>query len=163
MAGEDVRFAITFLAAIGAGLVAGALFAFSTFVMPGLKRLPPRHGLEAMQQINITAVTPGFMAGFLGTAALGIVAGGWALFEFGHPYARWMLAGAVVYLGGVFGLTAAYHVPRNNALGELDPAAPDAVERWRRYYGGWLLWNHVRTVAGTLAMAAWIAALVTMD
>lgn len=37
----------------------GVLYAFSSFVMAGLKRLPPDHGMTAMQSINVTAVRPG--------------------------------------------------------------------------------------------------------
>ncbi|MGH7706309.1 MAG: hypothetical protein ACREM8_04585 [Vulcanimicrobiaceae bacterium] len=32
---------LTFVSALGAGLVAGVLFAFSSFVMTGLSRIPP--------------------------------------------------------------------------------------------------------------------------
>ena len=34
-------YAATLATALGCGLVAGVFFAFSTFVMPALKRLPP--------------------------------------------------------------------------------------------------------------------------
>ena len=38
---ENSRFVLTLLAALGCGLVAGAFFAFSSFVMKALGRLPP--------------------------------------------------------------------------------------------------------------------------
>jgi uncharacterized membrane protein len=40
---------ITVLAAVGSGLMAGLLFAFSNFVMKALTRLPPEQGMAAMQ------------------------------------------------------------------------------------------------------------------
>ena len=55
--------------ALGCGLMGGAFFAFSSFVMSGLKRLPTEQGIAAMQSINITAVTPAFMTALFATAA----------------------------------------------------------------------------------------------
>jgi uncharacterized membrane protein len=53
-----VLYAATLATALGCGLVAGVFFAFSSFVMPALKRLPPAQGIAAMQSINKLAVTP---------------------------------------------------------------------------------------------------------
>ena len=55
---SGVLYIATVLTALGCGLIAGAFFAFSSFVMPALKRLPPAHGIAAMQSINKLAVTP---------------------------------------------------------------------------------------------------------
>lgn len=59
---------LTFIAAIGSGLIAGVFFAFSTFIMSALARLQPPQGIAAMQSINITVINPWFMMVFLGTA-----------------------------------------------------------------------------------------------
>ena len=74
-----ILYAATLVTALGCGLIAGVFFAFSTFVMPALKRLKPEEGIAAMQSINILAVTPVFMAVLFGTAAacLGLVV--WAV------------------------------------------------------------------------------------
>jgi len=50
------------LAALGCGLVGGIFFAFSTFIMKALKRLPPYQGIESMQAINITVINPWLIA-----------------------------------------------------------------------------------------------------
>ena len=63
------------VAAVGAGLAAGVFFAFSTFVMGGIGRLPDPEGLAAMQQINRAAPTPAFMTLWLGTALLCLAMG----------------------------------------------------------------------------------------
>ena len=52
---------------VGAGLIGGAFFAFSTFIMAALKQLPDAEGIKTMQQINRTVYTPWFMIPFLGT------------------------------------------------------------------------------------------------
>ena len=45
-------------------------FAFSSFVMPALRKLPSADGISAMQSINKQAPTPVFMTLLFGTAAL---------------------------------------------------------------------------------------------
>ena len=62
--------ALTLAAALGCGTVGGVFFAFSTFVMPALRRLPEAQGVAAMQSINITAITPLFMTALFGTAVV---------------------------------------------------------------------------------------------
>jgi len=130
--------------AIGAGLVAGVLFAFSSFVMPALRRLPAPAGIAAMQAVNRAAVTPVFMAVLFGTAAVGLAVGVAAAVRPDRPGTPYQLAGAVLYLATI-GLTAGYHVPRNNALAALDPDAAGASRQWDRYHTGWTRWNHLRT------------------
>jgi uncharacterized membrane protein len=145
-------------AAVGAGCTGGALYAFSSFVMPALVRLPAAQGAAAMQAMNVTAVRPPFMVPFAGTAALSVataVAGALALDQDHGP---WLLAGSALYLLGVFGLTMGYHVPRNDALATLDAGAPATADAWRTYARGWTTANHVRAAAGLLAAAAFTVA-----
>jgi len=60
---------LTGVAALGSATVGGVFYGFSTFIMRGLRQLPPASGAAAMQQINIAAVRPGLMAALFGTAA----------------------------------------------------------------------------------------------
>ncbi len=66
---EELLFTLTLITALGCGLVAGILFAFSTSVMQALARLPAAQGIAAMQSINVVVINPWFMGAFLGTAA----------------------------------------------------------------------------------------------
>jgi uncharacterized membrane protein len=138
-------------AALACGLAGGVFYAFSTFVMRALVALPPAQGLAAMQAINRAVYNVPFMSVFGGAAALcvAVVAGsatGWAA-----PGAGWALAGALLYLVGTFGVTAVFHVPRNNALDRVREADPDAGDRWRQYARTWTLGNHLRTAAAVVA------------
>ena len=56
-------FALTFLSALGASLVAGIFFAFSAFIMSALGCLSPAGGISAMQSINVVVLNPLFFAG----------------------------------------------------------------------------------------------------
>ena len=51
-------FGVALAAAVGAGVNGGVFFAFSSFVMPALQRLPDAQGIAAMQSVNVTAVRP---------------------------------------------------------------------------------------------------------
>jgi uncharacterized membrane protein len=151
---------LSFASALGAGLVAGVLFAFSTFVMAGLRRLRPAVGIAAMQSINEQAPTPAFMLALFGTAgtslatALGVLVGDTGA---ATPY---LLAGCALYLAGTVGLTVAYHQPRNLELAALDPESPATAPAWATYLRGWTRLNHVRALAALAASAAEIAALM---
>jgi uncharacterized membrane protein len=137
--------ALTLIAAIGAGLGAGVFFAFSTFVMTALRRLPDRQGLAAMQAINKAAPSPLFMTALFGTAAVCVALGISALTRLGERSAVYQLIGSALYIAGVV-VTIAYHIPRNDALALVDPSSPGAADAWRHYEMGWTAWNHVRTL-----------------
>jgi uncharacterized membrane protein len=156
----DPAFILTFAAALGSGLVGGAFYAFSTFVMRALGTLPARDGLAAMQAINIAAVTPGFMLGFIGTALLTALALVTALLRWDGAASLAVVVGATLYLVGTFGLTIARNVPLNNALAPLDPVAPASAATWTAYLATWTAWNHARTVTALAATLAFTIALI---
>ena len=156
---SDVLVVVTVIAALGCGLSAGALFAFSSFVMGALARLPVAQGIAAMQSMNVQAVTPVFMTALFGTAVVCAALGVSAVADWDDSYAAWLLAGSALYLAGPVGLTMAYHVPRNNALARVEPAGPEAEAHWRRYLAEWTRMNHVRVAGGLAAAAALVAAL----
>ena len=156
---SDLAFAGALATALGCGMVAGVLFAFTTFVMDGLRRLPAAQGIAAMQSINRSAVRAPFMALFLGTAALSVAMIVWAARSWGDDAAPWALAGGALYLAGPILVTMVRNVPMNDALEAVDPADAGAAGHWARYVRAWTAWNHVRVLAGAAAAAALVAAV----
>jgi uncharacterized membrane protein len=156
---QRLIFVVTLCSALGCGLVAGIFFAFSTFVMKALGKLPPPQGIAAMQSINVVVINPLFLATFLGTTVLCAVLAGAALFRWHEPGAAWLLAGGLLYVVGTFLVTVVFNVPRNNALAAADPASTDGASLWARYLVSWTAWNHVRTAAAFVASALLIIAL----
>ncbi len=150
---------VTFLSALGCGLVAGIFFAFSAFVMKALGALPPAHGITAMQSINVVVLNPWFLTPFFGTAAGGVVMAIASLARWHDPRAPYWLAGSVLYLSGTFLVTALFNVPRNDALAGVAPLSPDAASFWVAYVSTWTAWNHVRTAAALAAAASFTVAL----
>jgi uncharacterized membrane protein len=151
---SDATQVLSMVSSIATAAAGGVLFGFSTFVMPAPRRLPAPAGIAAMQAINLAAVTPLFMGLLFGAAGVGIAAIVAAVVDWHSRAGGFVIAGAALYLLGVIALTAAYHQPRNLALGNLDPEGPEAPRAWERYLRDWVRWNHVRTVAALLGAAA---------
>ncbi|MBK1788448.1 anthrone oxygenase family protein [Prauserella cavernicola] len=152
---------LTLLAALGSGLIAGVFFAFSTFVMAAFARLPAATGAVAMRSVNRTVLNPLFLSVFGGTALLSAVLAVLSVVSWPDHGGGWSLAAGVSYVAGSFVLTAVVHVPRNEALGRIDPDSGEAAAFWARYVPVWTAWNHVRTLASLAACALFVVALVT--
>jgi len=150
---------LTLIAALGSGVVAGVFFAFSSFVMPGLARMPAAGGIAAMNSMNVTAVTPMFMTALFGTGLVCLVLAGGAIIGWNQPGSFWLLAGALTYVIGNPIVTMVFNVPLNNALAAVDPVSASGATVWTSYLGDWVMWNHVRAIAAIAALASfWFAA-----
>jgi uncharacterized membrane protein len=157
---NHVLFVTTLLAALGAGLMAGSFFAFSSFVLPALKRLAPEAGIAVMQSITACIKRPLFLVAFFSTAALAGLLGIAAPLRWSHPGAAWLLAGSLIYLNGAFGVTLMKNVPLNNRLAAVAPASAEGWRLWKSYLPAWTAWNHVRAVSALASAAAFTMALV---
>ncbi len=157
---DHLLFALTLFSALGCGLVAGIFFAFSTFLMKTLARVPSAQGIATMQSINITVINPWFMTAFLGTAAACALVVVSSLLRWSEAGAVYLLSGGLAYLIGTFLVTIVFNVPRNNALAAVDPASTNGARLWASYVTGWTAWNHVRTAAALAAEALLIIALL---
>ncbi len=138
-------------ALLGSALVGGIFFAFSSFVMKALARVPSAEGIAAMQSINVVVINPSFLGAFMGTAVLSLVIAGLAFTGWGRPSAFFFLGGAIFYFAGTFLVTVLGNVPLNDQLAAA--SATDAAARgvWEHYLGRWTMWNHVRTAAAIVA------------
>jgi len=132
-------------------MVGGVFFAFSSFVMRALAKMPAAEGIAAMQSINVVVINPSFLGAFMGTAVLSLLMGGFALAGLGHPSASFFLGGVVFYLVGTFLVTMLGNVPLNDRLADVPATDPTALEVWEHYLGRWTMWNHVRTTSAMIA------------
>jgi uncharacterized membrane protein len=153
-------FTLTFVAAIGCGLVGGIFFAFSTFVMAALGRLPSDQGIAAMKSINVTVINPLFFLAFFGTGLLCLLLAAGSFFWWDQLSGKLVLVAAAIYLAGCIGVTMAFNVPLNNALVAVPLGTPEAAALWTLYLDKWTGWNTVRTVAPLVSSALFIAALI---
>lgn len=151
---------VTVVAALGCGLIAGVFFAFSSFVMRALARLPPDGGIAAMQSINVAVLNPLFLGTFLGTAVACVGAAITALLSAHDRQSAYLLTGAALYVVGTFLVTVLFNVPWNNRLAAVAADAPEGASVWAQYCVRWTVWNHVRTAAALAATASFVLALV---
>ena len=141
--------------ALGALLIAGVFFAFSSFVMSGLGRLPANQAVAAMNSINVTVITPLFMAAFLGTGLAAAVLAATNFSSLPDPSSIKITAGALVYLIGSIGVTMVFNVPLNDALAAQ---GTNGAAIWADYLKSWSMWNHVRCLASLAAGALMFSA-----
>ena len=161
MTAQRILSLVTFGTSLGCGLIAGTFFAFSTFVMPALAKLPASQGIAAMQSINVVVINRWFMGAFMGTALACLVVAIWSMTEWSDLAARLRIAACALYLVGTIGVTVSANVPRNDALATVDAESPAAIATWPTFVREWTTWNTVRGVAALSAAALFTVALLT--
>ncbi|MFC0681249.1 DUF1772 domain-containing protein [Lysobacter korlensis] len=135
------------------GLAGGTFWAFSTGVMPGLRRTDDDTFVTVMRSINRAVLNPLFLVPiFLSPLLLA-----WAAFlELGGPRGLLLLSAALVYFVGAVVVTLVGNVPLNNALDGSVSASKDARAAFERR---WNILNGIRSGASVAAITLAIAAL----
>jgi uncharacterized membrane protein len=157
---EKIILPLLIAATLGSGMVAGLLFVFSNVIMSVLAKQTPEHGMATMQAINIVILNPAFLLLFMGTLVVSAVHLMFAFTHWQEPCALVLMLAALVYVLGVFGITAACNVPLNDTLAGADAANPASVQLWREYLQTWTRWNHIRTIAAVVATILYALALM---
>ncbi len=157
---SQLIFIVGTTALLGSALVGGVFFAFSSFVMKSLARLPFPEGIAAMQSINVVVINRSFLGAFMGTAVLSLVMAGLAFSGWGRPSALFFLGGAIFYVAGTFLVTALGNVPLNDQLAAVSATHPAARDAWGHYLDRWTMWNHVRTAAAMAAALLYFLGLI---
>ena len=156
---DKLNFVLTFVSALGSGLIAGFFLAFSIVVMKSLAQQPAPQGIAAMQSINVVVINPMFFAAFFGTAAACLVLAVSTFLSWQRPGSAYVLAGSLLYLVGTILVTILFNVPWNNALAAVDPTSPEGANVWTTYLSSWTAWNHVRTIAALAAATSFTIVL----
>jgi uncharacterized membrane protein len=144
------------VALLGSALIGGIFFAFSSFIMKALARLPTSEGMAAMQSINVVVLNPVFLAVFMGTTVISLLVLIVAISGWGMPAAPYFMLGALLYIVGTFIVTGVGNVPLNNQLASIAATDPAASDIWKHYLKRWTQLNTLRTFC---AMAAAIVLL----
>ena len=151
---------LTITVAIAAAVLGGVFYAFSSFIMTALGRIPGPEGMRAMQRINVDVFHISFMGLFLGlplvTVALAIY--GW-LYN-GSAEIGYLTAAAAAQVFGCFLLTAFGNVPLNEALAKADADSAAGQALWQKYLRVWTRWNHVRTLMCAVSAGLLLAAIL---
>ena len=149
------------IAALGAGLMAGVCFAFSTFIMRAFDQLGALQAADAMNTINQVILRSWFMTLFFGSTLLYAVLAGYAVFDTDLAGRWWLFAAGLVYVVGMFLSTALFNVPLNNRLAATGDDDNVKTETWKHYFVYWTRWNHLRAVCSLITVAISIQYLVS--
>ena len=147
-------------------LIAGLLYAYSCSVIPGLKPLPDTEYIATMQSINKAIQNPVFFISFMGTLVLLPIT---TYMHYSQPLSQrfcFLLAGAVVYIIGVFGVTVFGNVPLNNTLEKFDllHSSAESIRLQRvQFEGPWISWHTIRTIASVIALILVITGCINPD
>ena len=151
---------VFFITVLLNALSAGFFFAWSVSVILGTKKVGDFAYLETMQNINREILNPVFFMVFLGSLIALVVN---VVLQFDNKPVFWLVvASAVIYLVGTFGVTALGNVPLNNELEAFDinQTVPNVLKEFRTYYEGtWNRFHTIRTVAG---MVSFILLLISI-
>ena len=151
--------ALLWFGAIGFGIMAGIYFTFSVFAMKSFAAIQPAAGISAMQSINEVIVKSAFLPLFFTTSLAALIAVVVSVVNTSISGSIWMGLGGGIYFVGMFLCTIIFNVPLNNKLAAVDPDSPEGEEVWHMYLRVWTRWNHVRTIACTIACALFIRAI----
>lgn len=146
-------------ALLGAAVIGGGLFVFSSFIMRSLAQLQPQAGIAAMQSINVVVMNVSFIGTFMATTALAVIILFIDVGAAGSPSDRLSDLGAVLYLVGTFAVTAWGNVPLNNALAAVDADSPESEPVWRDYLARWTRLNTARSACALAAVLCFAVAL----
>ena len=149
-----ITHALAVVAILGSAMIGGVFFAFSSFVMKALARLPSSEGIVAMQSINVVVLNRSFLGVFMGTTVVSVLVAVLAITGWAMPSAPFFLAGALAYVAGTFLVTGLGNVPMNDQLAAVSASDPMAVAVWDQYLDRWTLLNTIRTVAAAAAALA---------
>ena len=141
-------------------LSTGFFFAWSVSVILGTKKVGDVTYLESMQSINREILNPAFFTVFFGSLIALIIT---AYLQFNNKPVFWLvLASAIIYLIGVFGVTAFGNVPLNNELEALNITKLSAIvlKNFRTYYES--TWNHYHNIRTISSMVSFILLLISI-
>lgn len=135
------------------GLMAGIYFTFSIVVMKSLSELPSLQAAQVMNKINDVIVNTLFLPMFFVStlAYVGLIV--WSLAYWQQERSILIIVAALIYIVGMFLVTAFGNVPLNNKLKECEANESRLISVWEDYRQRWTQLNHLRTISCTAACA----------
>ena len=142
------------------GMMAGIYLVFSAVIMKSLNELPAPRGAQAMNKINDVILNTIFMPMFFGTTLwfAGLIV--WALTDWQEKQSSLVITAALIYITGMFFVTAFGNVPLNNQLKRSEVNDEELATAWLRYQERWTRLNHIRSAACAASCTLLTIALV---
>jgi len=154
---------LLFITILFSGLIAGLLYGYSCSVNNGLKNLADNEYLKAMQSINVAIQNPLFFIVFMGLLILFPFLS-YRVYSVSNVNSFYLVvASAVIYFIGVFGVTILGNVPLNERLARFDipGASLKEISAMRQVFEKpWNNYHAIRTIASILSFGLTIVALI---
>lgn len=145
------------------GLIAGLFYGYDCSIIKGLGDLSDQEYLSAFKSINRAILNPYFFISFMGSMLVLPIAV-WLTYKDGGTASCYLLvASAIVYGAGVFGVTLLGNVPLNNLLEQFDiqvASQTDIQALRQKFEASWNKLHHIRTYANILSFLLAIISLV---
>lgn len=142
-------------------LSTGFFFAWSVSVILGTKKVSDFTYLESMQSINKEILNPAFFTVFFGSLITLLIT---TYLQYNNkPVFVLVLASAIIYLFGTFGITAFGNVPLNNELETLNITKLSLLEfkNFRTYYeSAWNRYHNIRTISSMISFILLLISIV---
>lgn len=129
------------------GLMAGIYFSFSVFIMKSFAELPALQAAQAMNKINDVIINTVFLPVFFGSTLwfAGLIV--WSIADWQGSSSILTIVAAVIYILGMFLVTAFGNVPLNNKLKASAKQDSTLISVWNEYLHRWTQLNHLRTLS----------------
>jgi uncharacterized membrane protein len=151
--------ALLWFCVLGCALLGGLYFAFSAFIMRALREAG-QAGVTAMNSINRIILRSAFMPFFFATTLASGALAVRGLLNLDDAGSICLIAGGLLYVVGMFGVTMLFNVPLNNALQNVTAESRTGTAIWNDYLRRWTRWNHMRTLSCMGAAALFMVALL---
>ncbi|WP_204346591.1 DUF1772 domain-containing protein [Psychroserpens algicola] len=152
---------VLFITVVLNALSVGFFFAWSFSVILGTKKVANITYLETMQSINKEILNPVFFIVFFGSLIALILN---AYLQYSNKTVFYLvLASAIVYLVGTFGITAFGNVPLNNQLEVLNINQLSVLELkdFRIYYeNSWNQYHNLRTMSSMISFILLLISII---
>ena len=142
------------------GLMAGIYLTFSAVIMPSFSELPALHAAQTMNKINDVIVNTVFLPIFFGSTLwfAGLIV--WSFADWQTGESGLIILSALVYIVGMFFVTAFGNVPMNNKLKRAEDNELLLIDYWKEYQHSWTRLNHIRTFCCIASCALLIASQI---
>ena len=145
------------------GLLAGLFYGYDCSVIKGLGALPDKMYLRSFQSIDNEILNPYFFMSFMGSLVVLPICC-WVCYKNGATNSLYFLVAAlIIYVIGVFGVTAFGNVPLNEMLKKIDieNATAESLSQLRnKFETNWNRLHHIRTYASILSFLLTIIACI---
>ena len=141
-------------------LNAGFFYTWSFTITQSLNLIEATSAVSAMQSVNANIRNAWFAVIFFGAPVL-LLLTTFMLFLNNLWKPSLLFSIASIAAATTVIITMTVHVPMNNELAMVSPAAASSFQLWADYSSAWTQWNHLRTSTSVISLMAALIGLIS--